>query len=172
MVFTNIKNKTVDFAKKQYVFFKKVVSRKNSEIKNYKRTAIIASVMVAVMILPIFPLSTLTLAYEVKYEDNSIGYVSNESEYKKAENIVNDKFVGSFDNSLELSAAIVPSNSLNTVSEISKNLTDNLAMNDDVVNAYGIYVGNKCIAASFDKLLLLNAIESYKSNVQAKNNAF
>lgn len=171
MVFTNIKNKTVDFAKKQYVFFKKVVFRKNSEIKNYKRTAIIASVMVAVMILPIFPLSTLTLAYEVKYEDNAIGYVSNESEYKKAENIVNDKFVGSFDNSLELSAAIVPSNSLNTVSEISKNLTDNLAMNDDVVNAYGIYVGNKCIAASFDKLLLLNAIESYKSNVQAKNNA-
>lgn len=171
MVFTNIKNKTVDFAKIQYVFFKKVVFRKNSKIKNYKRTAIVASVMVAVMILPIFPLSTLTLAYEVKYEDNSIGYVSNESQYKEAENIVNDKFVGSFDNSLELSAAIVPSNSLNTVSEISKNLTENLAMSDSVVNAYGIYVGDKCIAASFDKLLLLNAIESYKSNVQAKNNA-
>ena len=144
---------------------------KNSEIKNYKRTAILALVMVAVMLLPIFPLSTLTLAYEVKYQDNSIGYVSNESEYKEAEKIVNDKIVGSIDNSLELSAAIVPSNSINTVSEISKSLTDNLAMNDGIVNAYGIYVGNKCIAASFDKFLLLNAIESYKSKVLSENGA-
>lgn len=171
MIFAEIKNKTVDFAKKQYEFFTKVLSKKTKDKRSFKKTAVISLAMVAAVLLPIFPFSTLTLAYEVKYDNNSIGYVSNESEYKKAENIVSDKLVGSIAQSFELTAIIIPSKSLNTVNEISKSLTDNLAENENIVNAYGIYAGKKCIAASNDKSLLLNAIESYKSEVEAETQA-
>lgn len=171
MIFTKIKNKTVDFAKKQYGFFNKVVSEKHSKTNNYKRTAITAVIMIAVIILPIFPISTLTLAYEVKYDNNSVGYVSDKTDYKKIKTIIGDMLVGSIDNSLELSEAIVTANSINTVNEVSQNLSDTLENNDNIVNAYGIYVENKCIAASYDKSLLLNAIGSYKSKVQAQAKA-
>ena len=171
MIVSEIKNKTVGFLKKQYEFFTKVLSGKTLVPFAIKKTLVISLAMIALVLLPIFPFSTLTLAYEVKYDEKSIGFVSEESEYVKAESIVNDKLVGSISQDLELSTAIVPSNSINTANEISKNLTKNLVASDNIVTAYGIYIDDKCIVACTEKSLLLNALESYKSVVEAKTQA-
>lgn len=149
MIVAEIKNKTVAFLKKQYEFFTKVVFRKTESFK-FRKTAIATVVMIASVLLPIFPFSTLTLAYEVKYDDKAIGYVSEEKVFKDAEEIVNDSFVGSISQTPELSVTIVPQNSLNTASEISNNLSAKLASSPNIVGAYGIYVNKKCIAASED----------------------
>ena len=143
MIVSEIKNKTVGFLKKQYEFFTKVLSGKTLVPFAIKKTLVISLAMIALVLLPIFPFSTLTLAYEVKYDEKSIGFVSEESEYVKAESIVNDKLVGSISQDLELSTAIVPSNSINTANEISKNLTKNLVASDNIVTAYGIYIDDK-----------------------------
>ena len=69
MIVAEIKNKTVAFLKKQYEFFTKVVFRKTESFK-FRKTAIATVVMIASVLLPIFAFSTLTLAYEVKYDDS------------------------------------------------------------------------------------------------------
>lgn len=168
MIFAEIKNKTVDFAKKQYEFFVEVLSKKSN---SYKKTAVIALVMVGVILLPIFPFSTLTLAYEVKYDDTSVGYVSTVSEYEQAETLVTNTVVGDIEGDIEVNTTIVSTASLSSVDEISTSITANIVETGNVVTAHGIYVDRKCIAASDDKKLLLNAIESYKSDVEAESGA-
>lgn len=135
------------------------------------RIAIISAVLVFAIILPIFPFSTLAIAYEIKLDDKSVGYVSNTEQFNKVKSTIEKKSVGSVTENVEVTATIVPKNELDTVSQASKSLTENLKDSSDIVSVYGIYVDGVCIAASDDKELLYNAIEAYKSKAQAKKDA-
>ncbi len=135
------------------------------------RIAIISVILVFAIILPIFPFSTLAIAYEIKLDNKSIGFVSNTEQFNKVKTTIDNNSVGSVTEEVEVSATIVPKVSLNTVSQASQSLTENLKDVDNIVSVYGIYADGICIAASENKELLLNAIEAYKSQMQAKKDA-
>ncbi len=121
--------------------------------------------------MPIFPISTLTLAYELKVENESVGFVSSNKDVKLAKEIVEKKAVGEVTKKVDATVTITPKVNINTASEVSTVLTDSLIKETNVVKVYGIYADGICIISSEDKTLLLNAIEAYKSEIQAKTNA-
>ena len=135
------------------------------------RIAIISAVLVFAMILPIFPFSTLAIAYEIKFDDKSVGYVSNTEQFNKIKKSIEKNSVGSVTEDVEVTPTIVPKAELDTVSQASKSLTENLKDSNNIVSVYGIYADDICIAASESKKMLFNAIEAYKSKAQAKKDA-
>lgn len=165
MKVSTIKSRTVEFFKKQCVFFIRVL-KKTKSIKFNRKTVVAIIVLFTAIILPIIPLSTLTLAYEVKYEDISLGFISgekvNETE-KMFENTVTD----GTNSKADYSMTIVPTQSVETTTEISQNLVNNTSITD----AYGIYINEKCVASNPDRVVLVNALQSVKSSITAKENA-
>ena len=135
------------------------------------KAAIVSFIMIAFILLPMFPFSTLTLAYEVKVDDESVGFVSTQSEFEQAQNLVDSNFMGDISDESDVSLAIVPQNSIDDADEISNEISKKLIANIKVVSVYGIYANDKCIAANKSKNLLLNAIESYKTDVQTNTKA-
>ncbi len=139
--------------------------------KNFKKTIIISIILIVAFVLPIFPVSTLTLAYEVKVEDKSVGFVSTTDDFEKAKEIVENKSVGTVTNEVQALATIVPKTNINSAVEVSSVLTDSLIENKNIVKVYGIYANGICIVASEDKTLLLNALEGYKGIVKTQTGA-
>ena len=158
MKILKVKNNMVDFSKTQHKFFSKIFNKTNHSFK--KKSLIISLSLIAAIILPIFPFSTLTFAYEVKYDNVSLGYVAEKSAFEKAETIVNDQTAESISGSAEYSLTLIPENSLNNENELS----NSLITNSNLIKAYGIYANGKCIVASKKRKTLLNALESYKTS--------
>ena len=158
------KNNAVVFLKKQYGFFSKIFNKeKTSSIK--KKSIIISICMIAAFLLPVFPFSTLTFAYEVKYNNLSLGFVSEESVIKQAETLVNEQMPEKISKSTEYNFTLIPTNALNNATEISERVINNT----NVIKAYGIFADGVCLVASKSKTLLLNVLEYYQSDVFSKS---
>jgi len=140
-------------------------------ILKFRKTLVISIILIIAIILPIFPLSTLTLAYEVKVENESVGFVSTTDEVNRAKKIVENKSVGKVTENVDATITITPKTNIDTASEVSSVLTESLVKDKGIVKVYGVYANGVCIVASEDKALLLNAIEAYKSIVQAQTGA-
>lgn len=161
----SVKSMFSGFLRKLGMFFKTLF--KKTRLSSINKTITVALLLIAAMILPNFPFATITLAYEVKSDDVTLGYVSGENVYKKAETIANGKVEGEISTTPEYTMKIVASSELSDADEISQKIIDNT----DVSDAFGIYVNDNCIAVSTDKQSLLNALDVFKAEQMSKMQA-
>ncbi len=134
--------------------------KKNFNSKIRKRALILTVAIIAVvMILPITPFSTITFAYELKLNDETIGYVSGKDVLKDAKNIVKEA-KADVEITPKYSRTIVANGSLDNADDISKRIIES----KNVLTAYGIYADDKCVVLSYNKTVLMNALENIKSN--------
>lgn len=157
MKILKVKNALIGFSSKQHIAFNKIFSKALHSFK--AKCLIIGLVLISAIVLPFFPFDTLTLAYEVKYDNVPLGYVAEKSEFKKAEAIVNNQTAQAVEGYAEYKLILIPTYSLNNEDEISNNIISK----SDLIKAHGIYANGKCIVASNERKTLLNALENYKT---------
>lgn len=120
----------------------------------------------AVLVLPITPFSTVTLAYEVKLNNETIGFVSGKEVLNQAKSIVKNKKADVVIKP-QYSRTLVVNASLDNANDIS----NNIIQSENILSAYGIYANNKCIVMNYNKTVLMNALENVKSSALKSSKA-
>ncbi len=164
-------------------YFKKAIS---SHKKLLKSTANVAMPALSVIILAITLnyWSGVTFALEVVYNNKSIGYISNESVYVEAKDIVKNRLsTGDFSTETEFTAAlsanlnaeykvaVVSVEELNDAQVISDRMIENSV--DNLTNACGVYIDGKFICAVKNeadaKSVFYAILEPYEEQALAEN---
>ena len=121
---------------------------------------------VAVLLLTIAVYSNLTFALSVEYNGQFIGYITDESEFvaanqKMRERIVFEEYEYPEDAVPKYTLTIVSRSDLNTEEE----LTDNLiaSSGSELTEAYGLYVADKFVGASYDDDEINSLLDSIKA---------
>ena len=121
---------------------------------------------VAVLLLTIAVYSNLTFALSVEYNGQFIGYITDESEFvaanqKMRERIVFEEYEYPEDAVPKYTLTIVSQSDLNTEEE----LTDNLiaSSGSELTEAYGLYVADKFVGASYDDDEINSLLDSIKA---------
>ncbi len=151
---SNIKDRIIKFSKKQFSAFVQMCEKTDKK----RRAALLLVILSAAIILPSFPFSTLTLAYEVKLEDEVVGYVATEKEADKATALANKKVAGNVEEKVETTVKVVANDDIVDANTISKKIIKS----DAVTDGYGIYADGVCVAGAKDKKTLEDALEQYK----------
>ena len=151
---SNIKDRIIKFSKKQFSAFVQMCEKTDKK----RRAALLLVILSAAIILPSFPFSTLTLAYEVKLEDEVVGYVATEKEADKATALANKKVAGNVEEKVETTVKVVANDDIVDANTISKKIIKS----DAVTDGYGIYADGVCVAGAKDKKALEDALEQYK----------
>ena len=120
---------------------------------------------IAVLLLTIAVYSNLTFALSVEYNGQFVGYVTDESELiaanqKMRERIVFEEYEYPEDAVPKYTLTIVSRSSVNTEEE----LTDNLiaSSGSELTEAYGLYVADKFVGASYDDEEIESLLETIK----------
>ena len=151
---SNIKDRIIKFSKKQFSAFVQMCEKTDKK----RRAALLLVILSASIILPSFPFSTLTLAYEVKLEDEVVGYVATEKEADKATALANKKVAGNVEEKVETTVKVVANDDIVDANTISKKIIKS----DAVTDGYGIYADGVCVAGAKNKKVLEDALEQYK----------
>lgn len=163
-------------------YIKKAVSRHKKLLKTTANT-LMPVLSVIILIITLNYWSGTTFALEVVYNNKSIGYISNESVYVEAKDIVKKRLsTGDFSTETEATAAfsanlraeykiaVVSVEELNDAQTISDKMIENSV--DNLTNACGVYVDGKFICAVKNeadaKSVFYNILEPYESQAQAE----
>ena len=157
-------------------YFKKALTRHKKLLKTAANVAMpVLSVLVLIVTVSFW--SGLTFALEVYYNNESIGYISDESVYIEAKDIVKERLSGggfssdveaTVANSANLSAdykiAVVSVEELNDAQVISDKLIENSV--DGLTNACGVYIDGRFVCAVKNeadaKTVFYNILEPYE----------
>lgn len=162
-------------------YVKKAVSRHKKLLKTTANT-LMPVLSVIILIITLNYWSGTTFALEVVYNNKSIGYISNESVYVEAKDIVKKRLsTGDFSTETEATAAfsanlraeykiaVVSVEELNDAQTISDKMIENSV--DNLTNACGVYVDGKFICAVKNeadaKSVFYSILEPYESQAQA-----
>lgn len=163
-------------------YVKKAVSRHKKLLKTTANT-LMPVLSVIILIITLNYWSGITFALEVVYNNKSIGYISNESVYVEAKDIVKKRLsTGDFSTETEATAAfsanlraeykiaVVSVEELNDAQTISDKMIENSV--DNLTNACGVYVDGKFICAVKNeadaKSVFYSILEPYESQAQAE----
>lgn len=163
-------------------YVKKAVSRHKKLLKTTANT-LMPVLSVIILIITLNYWSGTTFALEVVYNNKSIGYISNESVYVEAKDIVKKRLsTGDFSTETEATAAfsanlraeykiaVVSVEELNDAQTISDKMIENSV--DNLTNACGVYVDGKFICAVKNeadaKSVFYSILEPYESQAQAE----
>ncbi len=163
-------------------YIKKAVSRHKKLLKTTANT-LMPVLSVIILIITLNYWSGITFALEVVYNNKSIGYISNESVYVEAKDIVKKRLsTGDFSTETEATAAfsanlraeykiaVVSVEELNDAQTISDKMIENSV--DNLTNACGVYVDGKFICAVKNeadaKSVFYSILEPYESQAQAE----
>lgn len=163
-------------------YIKKAISRHKKLLKTTANTLMpILSVVILAITLNYW--NSVTFALEVFYNNKSIGYISNESVYVEAKDIVKNRLsTGDFSTETEATAAfsanlraeykiaVVSVEELNDAQAISDKMIENSV--DNLTNACGVYVDGKFICAVKNeadaKSVFYSVLEPYESQAQTE----
>ncbi len=112
-----------------------------------------------VLVVAIQYWTDFTLAYEVNYNGNSIGYVSNESVVADACQMVSDQVVENEFNAgkVTYSLKVVSANALNSADEVCQNIIE---VEQDIQMGVGLYVDGSLLAVCRDGDVIKNAMDA------------
>lgn len=113
--------------------------------------------------------SNVTFALQVKHSGNTLGYISNESVFNQAAQIVKKRVVGDsskITSDTQYSVTVVSSDNLTSADSLSDKL---ISASGDAVNAYGLYVNNKFVAATITKEDIDYTLNEIKTEEESKN---
>ncbi len=135
----------------------KAISRHKKLLKTFANLAMPA-VSVVILVVTVNYWSGVTFALEVFYNERSIGYISNESVYMEAEDIVKNRLsTGGISSEVEATVAssanlradykiaVVSVEDLNDAQAISDKMIENSV--DNLTNACGVYIDGRFICA-------------------------
>lgn len=163
-------------------YFKKALSRHKKLLKTAANVAMpVLSVFILIVTVGFW--SGLTFALEVYYNNESIGYISDESVYIEAKDIVKERLSGggfssdieaTVANSANLSAdykiAVISVEELNDAQVISDKMIENSV--DSLTNACGVYIDGKFVCAVKNeadaKTVFYNILEPYEAQAQTE----
>ncbi len=163
-------------------YFKKALVRHKKLLKTAANIAMpVLSVFILIVTVGFW--SGLTFALEVFYNNESLGYIVDESVYIEAKDIVKDKLSGggfssdieaTVANSANLNAdykiAVVSVEELNDAQVISDRMIENSV--DSLTNACGVYIDGKFVCAVKNeadaKTVFYNILEPYEVQAQAE----
>ncbi len=164
-------------------YIKKAFSRHKNLLKTAFNTAMPVAALL-VLLITINYWNSVTFALEVIYNDQSIGYISDESVYIEARDMVRDRLsagagtveatVASQSSNLnaQYELTLVSLEELNDAQTISDKMIENSV--DNLTHACGIYLDGKFICAVKNeadaKTVFNNIIEPYEAD--AKNNGY
>ncbi len=163
-------------------YFKKALSRHKKLLKTAANVAM-PVLSVFILIITVSFWSGLTFALEVFYNNESLGYIVDESVYIEAKDIVKDRLSGggfsedveaTVANSANLSAdykiAVVSVEELNDAQVISDKMIENSV--DSLTNACGVYIDGKFVCAVKNeadaKTVFYNILEPYETQAEAE----
>lgn len=121
---------------------------------------------IAVLLLTITVYNSLTFALSVEYNGQFIGYVTSESEFvaanqKMRERIVFEEFEYPEDAIPKYTLQIVSKSAVNTEEEITDSLI--ASTGSELTDAYGLYVADKFVGASYDPGKINSLLDSIKA---------
>lgn len=148
--------------------FKNTVRNKRFLFKAFNFTAPIFAVLIVFFVATSF--NNVTLAYEVKYDGDTIGYVSDETVYSQASNIVKDQVEGSAELSTEpvLNVTLVSQDKISTADDLSEKIIET---SGELTDGFGLYINDKFVLASAKESTINAALEQAKSDAIAKTKA-
>lgn len=149
---------------------------KISALKNkqtlYKVMSFVApTAAVLVMMIMVSSFSNVTLALEVKYSGEPIGYITDEQVFDKATEILSEKIEGNVaqvTTKPKYNYKLVKSDLLSDANELSEAIIRN---SDEVQEGYGIYVDGKFYAASTKEESLYKALNNIKEKAKESTSA-
>lgn len=161
-------------------YFRKALSRHKQLLKTAGNIAL-PVLSVFVLILTLGHWSGVTFALEVYYNEKSIGYISDESVYIEAKDIVKDRLSGggisdglaesptaSANLSADYKIAVVSVEELNDAQAISDKMIENSV--DSLTNACGVYIDGRFICAVKNeadaKTVFYNILEPYEAQAE------
>ena len=120
---------------------------------------------IAVLLLTIAVYSNLTFALSVEYNGQFIGYVTSESEFiaanqKMRERIVFEEYEYPEDAIPKYTMTIVSRSAVNTEEQITDSLI--ASTGSELTDAYGLYVADKFVGASYDPEEIESLLDSIK----------
>lgn len=163
-------------------YFKKALSRHKKLLKTMANVAMpVLSVFILIVTVGFW--SGLTFALEVFYNNESLGYIVDESVYIEAKDIVKDRLSGggfsadveaTVANSANLNAdykiAVISVEELNDAQAISDKMIENSV--DSLTNACGVYIDGKFVCAVKNeadaKTVFYNILEPYEAQAEAE----
>ncbi len=112
---------------------------------------------VVIMVVAVHGWTQFTLAYEVNYDGNNIGYVASEAVVEDACRLVQDRIVEEDFNAKNVtySLKVVSATAVNDADEICDNI---ISVSDEITNAIGLYVDGQLIAVSKDAAAIEDAM--------------
>ncbi len=147
---------------------KNTVRNKQFVFKAFNYTAPFIAVVIVFCIATSF--NNVTLAYEVKCEGETIGYISDENVYSQASDIVKVQVEGSAELSTKpvLNVTLVSNDKLSTADDLSEKIIEN---SGELTEGYGLYVNEKFVLAAKDKSLIEEMLTEVKSEAKARTKA-
>lgn len=134
-----------------------------------KLSSKILFLIIPLMLILASPLQLLTVAYEVKCDGQTLGFVSNTNVLEEASLIV-DSHLNNAD--LEItptySVAIIPNDQLVDANQLSDKILDN---SHEVVESYGFYVDQSFVCATLNKDEVNSLLEDIKTDYKNKTKA-
>ncbi|MBS4785779.1 MAG: peptidoglycan DD-metalloendopeptidase family protein [Clostridiales bacterium] len=120
---------------------------------------------IAVLLLTVAVYSNLTFALSVEYNGQFIGYVTSESEFiaanqKMRERIVFEEYEYPEDAIPKYTMTIVSRSAVNTEEQITDSLI--ASTGSELTDAYGLYVADKFVGASYDPEEIESLLDSIK----------
>ena len=167
---------------KVLVHYIKLAIKRHSGLLKTAANTLLPIGALAVMLITVNYWSSATFALEVIYNDQSIGYISNESVYVEAKSLVKDRLTGSaFSSStVEETVAAAPNlnasynlsivsiDQLNDAQAISDRMIENSV--DNLTNACGVYIDGKFICAVKNeadaKTVFYDILEPYEADAE------
>lgn len=136
------------------------------------RIANVAAPVAAIVLVMVFATSfnNLTMAYEVKCEGETIGYVDDKSVVDKASDIVKSQVSGDkqIQTRPQVQVTLVNQNQINNANELSEKIIEN---SGELSDGFGLYVNGKLALVVKEKSIAENAIEQYKKDMIAATKA-
>ncbi len=122
---------------------------------------------VVIMVIAIPGWTDFTLAYEVNYDGNNIGYVTSEAVVADAYQLVKDRVVeDDFSaKNVTYSLTVVSQQSLNDADEISDNI---ISVSEEIETAMGLYVDGKLITVCRDAAMIEQAVSTVVAEYSKK----
>lgn len=135
-------------------------------VVNYVAPAVaVVAILVAVNMF-----SNVTLAFEVKYSGETIGYIADENVFNQASDIVAEKIEGNVSEiatSPEYNVKLVKADKLSDANELSDAIIQKSG--DVIVKGYGLYVNNEFVAAAKSRAELDSALIKIKSSAKSRS---
>lgn len=151
---------------------KLMFSRLNGKKSIALRIANIAAPVVSIVLVMVFAASfnNLTMAYEVKCEGETIGYVDDKSVVDEASDIVKSQVSGDkqIQTQPQVQVTLVNQNEINSANELSEKIIQN---SGELSEGYGLYIDDKLALVVKEKSIAEKAIEQYKDKMVAATKA-